>query len=1036
MKINNKFYRGFTLACLMIVCFCNVTMAQTKSISVKATVVDKQGNPLSGVSVFVANGNKTSSGVKGNFEIKLLNDGSITLEKKGYTSKTIEVSDLDGSIILEKSTFLASKEDEIKMGVTTKNRRDLVGAVSSINTKERLTFDNTQFVRNYINGLMLGVRGTSNIRGIGDAIFVIDGVLDRDPNILNMEEVDQIAVLKDANAVALYGSQARNGVIVINTKRGKINRKEVNVNVLTGFNTPISLPNYLGSAEYMELYNEALQNDNGVGGVPFTNDVINNTRSGVNPYLYPDVDLYSNQYIEPFTSFTNVITEFSGGNTKNQYYVNVGLNRSNDWVDLNENINPGTTRFNVRGNIDFKINDWISSSLDGIAVISTSKGSRADLLRAATTFKPNAYSPFLPVSLVDTSDPTVAGQLLTARRFNGMILGTSQEIKGDAPVAMAVAGGYRNTVFRSTQFNNSINFDLDKITKGLSAKTYLSFDFYDSYNLSISDQFKTYAPGWTGDKITNFGINNTDPANPFTDGSRIFGEDRKDLTENVSTNGFVSRLGFYTLVNYQKTIAENHSLNTTLLAYYNSETRNDVIQKDIDSHFGFQMSYDYKKKLFVDFSGAYINSIKLPEGNRGGLSPTVGVAYVLSEDSFLKENSFVNYLKLKASGGIIKSDVGIVADNSNDSPYFLYDSNYSNGNNFDWADGRINRRQNISQGANPNLGFEERIDLNIGFETFLMNSLWVEANYFNTQLDKQITFLQDKYPSFYNTFRPYDNFNKDLYTGFELGINFNKSFDDFSVSLGANLLYSQTEAIKRSETNEFDYQNRVGKELSTIFGLVDQGFYSVADFDVDGSGNYTLKSGLPVPNFGAVKPGDIKYMDKNNDAIIDNDDRVDIGQSTSPLNYGININLKYKSFNFFVLGTGQTGGLGNKLNGSFNNYYAVNGNVKYSEVVRGRWTPETAASATFPRLSTQTNQNNFRTSSFWLYDNSFFSINRAQLTYEFDKQFCDKFGIQDLSMNFTGTNLLEIAENRDIRQLRIGSDPLTRAFTLGLRVSF
>lgn len=1034
MKINNIF-RRFTLVCIMFLGMFNIVNAQTKGLSLKGKIVDEQGMPLKKAYVFSPKGDRATTSSDGVFEIKLLDDDevSITIEKRGYITKTIVVSDISGDIVVKKAPFLASKEDQIKMGVSTKNRLEVVGGVSTINAEDRLTYDNTQFVRNYINGLMLGVRGSSNVRGIGDAIFVIDGVIGRDPNILNMEEVDQIAVLKDANAVALYGSQARNGVIVINTKRGKVNRKEMNFNIISGFNTPISLPNYLGSAEYMELYNEALQNDNGVGGVPFSTDVINNTRNRVNPFKYPDVDFYSTQFVAPFTTFTNIITEFSGGNDKNQYYVNLGWNRNSAWVDLNEDINAGTNRFNVRGNIDFKVNDWITSSLDGIAVISSTRASRANLLSEATTIKPNAYSPFLPVNFVDTSDPTVAGQLQSARIFNGMLLGTSQEFKENAPVALAIAGGYRNTVFRSTQFNNTINFDLDKVAKGLSAKTYLSFDFYDSYNLSINNQFKAYAPEWSGNKIANFGVNNDDPLNPITDNSRIFGEDRKDLTETVTTNGFVQRFGFYGLVNYERVFAENHSLNTTLLAYYNSESRNNVIQNDVDAHVGFQVSYDYKKKIFADFSGAYVNSIKLPKGNRGGLSPTLGVAYILSEEPFLKDSKFVNYLKLKASGGVIKSDRGIDG-------YYLYDSNYSNGGNFNWGDGFSNQRQSISQGSNQNLTFEERIDLNLGVETYLMNSLWIEANVFRTELDKQVAFLQAQYPSYYNDnnddFRPLDNFNKDLYSGFELGVNYNKNFGDFSITAGANVLYSQTEALKRSEANEFAYLNRVGKELGTIFGLEDQGFYQEADFDVDGNGNYVLKAGLPVPSFGNVQPGDLKYKNQNNDNVIDNDDRVAIGNSRSPWTYAVNLNFQYKRFNFFVLGTGQSGASGNKLNNNFNDYYAVNGNVKYSEVVRGRWTPQTANTATFPRLSTQTNQNNFRTSSFWLYDNSYFTINRAQLTYEFDDNVVQKLGLKDFSMNLSGTNLLEISKNRDIRQLRIGSNPMTRAITLGLRMSF
>ena len=131
--------------------------------------------------------------------------------------------------------------------------------------------------------------------------------------------------------------------------------------------------------------------------------------------------------------------------------------------------------------------------------------------------------------------------------------------------------------------------------------------------------------------------------------------------------------------------------------------------------FQFQDLNSFKKKLFVDFSGAYAHSLKLPEGNRGGFSPTVGLGYILSEESFLKDSDFVNYLKLKASGGIISSDRGIGG-------YYLYEENYRDGASFGWADGLYsNRRQDITQGGNPNLGFEERIDLNVGFESYLMN---------------------------------------------------------------------------------------------------------------------------------------------------------------------------------------------------------------------------------------------------------------------------------------------------------------------------
>ena len=933
------------------------------------------------------------------------------VEKEGYLSELLDISDISDKITLKEVIFLQSAKDQIKLGIGTKNKRNMVGATSTITPKNHMTYDNTQWVRDYIEGLLFGVKGSSNIRGMGNALFVIDGVIGRDPNILNMEEVDQITVLKDANAVALYGSQAKNGVIVINTKRGLINRRVANVNVRYGLKTPISLPNYLGSADYMTLYNEARTND----GLELQYDptLIEEFKNSNNPYRYPDVDFYSEDYLRSMATTADITTEFSGGNDKTQYYVNMGWNYSQSLVNLNPDANAGSNRFNVRGNIDFRVNDFIKSSVDAVAILSSDKTSLSNLLNEGTTFKPNAYAPLLPVSMIDTlGNPALAAQVNAAGIFDGMLLGGSQQFKEDAPVADVIAGGYQNRIFRSTQFNNSVDFDLDMITEGLSAKTYLSFDFYDAYSLSISNKYRVYEPTWEGDKIVAL--------TPYGD------VDQKDLTENVSTNDYTTRLGFYGLINYQKDFSENHSIQSTLLGYVNSHKSNNSIQPNNNAHIGFQLSYDFKEKLFVDFSSAYVSSTKLPEGNRGDFAPTGGVAYILSEEDFIKNIDLINFLKIKATAGVIKSDLGI-------SNYYLYDETYSDGSWYNWADGIAqNRLKNISQGANNLLGFEERVDLNLGFESYLMNSVWLEFNYFKIDMDKQLVTLDNKYPSFYDAFKPYDNYNKDTYKGFELGLDYLKKFNDVTFKLGGNILYAQSEVTKRDEIYEFNYQYRVGNPVESIFGLVDQGFYAQNDFITDSQGNLTLKDELPVPAYGAVQPGDIKYLDKNNDGIIDNNDREKIGQWTNPWSYGINLKLQYKDLSLFVLGVGQFGGESNMSD----DYYWVDGNDKYSEVVLNRWTPETANTATYPRLSAGANNNNFRTSTFWMYDNSFFEVKRVQLTYEFTDKVCQKLKMQNLSVNVAGSNLLELSKNSDVRQLNIGGNPQYRYFTLGLRTSF
>jgi TonB-linked SusC/RagA family outer membrane protein len=1000
-----------TMGCVAIFCFANTSFAQKQGTEISATIVDEQGNPVEGAKIFDSFGRLTVSDANGKIEIRANNNTSIIIEKEGYGSEQISISDLSDKLILKDVIFLKSAKDQLKLGIVTKYKREMVGAASTIIPKEHVTYDNTQWVKDYIEGLLPGVEGSSNIRGLGNALFVIDGVVGRDPDILNMEEVDQITVLKDANAVALYGSQAKNGVIVINTKRGLVNRRVANINMRYGFKDPISLPKYIGSAEYMTLYNEARTNDN--LGLQFDAALIQEYKNNTNPYRYPDVDFYSEDYLRSQATTTDVTTEFLGGNDKTQYYVNMGWNYNQSLVSINPDANVGSNRFNIRGNIDFKVNDFIKSSVDAVAIFDNNRTSITNLLVEGTTFKPNSYAPLLPVSMLDTAgNPVLAAQLRAAGIYDGMLLGGSQQFKEDAPVGDVIAGGYRNSMFRSTQFNNSIDFDLDMIAEGLTAKTYLSFDFFDAYDLTINNRYRVYEPTWDEDLIVGL--------TPYGD------VDEKDLTESVSTNDYITRVGFYGLVNYKKDINEDHSIQSSLIGYVNSHKINNTIQPNHSAHLGLQVSYDFKSKLIIDFNSVYLNSTKLPEGNRGGLSPTGGLAYILSEEDFIKNLNFIDFLKVSATGGVIKSDLGI-------NGYYLYDETYSDGSWYNWADGASeNRLKNISQGANNLMTFEERTDLNIGFDTYLMNSIWLEFNYFKIDIDNQLVALNKKYPSYYDVFKPYDNFGKDTYNGFELGLDYLKTLNNLTFKLGGNIMYSQSEVVKRDEIFEYEYQSRVGKPVEGIYGLVDQGFYLPGDFDTDSEGDLVLKEGLPVPTYGVVQPGDIKYLDKNEDGYINENDRESIGQRTNPWSYGVNVRLKYKGLSLFVLGIGQFGGEANMND----DYYWVDGNDKYSEVVLDRWTPETANTATYPRLSAGTNNNNYLTSTFWMYDNSFFSIKRVQLTYEFSDKVCQKLKMKDLSVNVRGSNLLEVSKHSDIRQLNIGGNPQFRYFTVGLRTSF
>ncbi len=903
------------------------------------------------------------------------------------------------------STLILSNDSvKVDVGFSKKSKREAVAAIATVKPNDRLTFDDAESAVSQMD-ILLGVSAGNNIRNIGSAMYVIDGIPGRDINLLNANEIESITVLKDMNAVALYGSQARNGVVVVTTKRGVLNKNEIKVKVNHGIKSPISYPEYLGSAEYMSLYNEARIND----GLPFTYDstTIANTLSGSNPYKYPDVSFYNDNNLKPFTTQTAVSAEFSGGNKDLQYYVNLSYKNVGTLEKINPALNKGADWYKVRGNLDFPINKWIKSTVDIMASIGSQNAAKTSVLNDGTTFRPNLYAPYLPVSMMSDS---LENQLKSIVINGGYVLGGSGSYKTIMPFGQISRAGYNVNTFRTTQVANTLDFDLSKITNGLSAKTFVSLDYYDAYTVSIDNQYNFYEPTWRNDSIVKL--------------TPLGTVDLKDTKENISTKGFTMRTGFYGQLNYSKMINNEHSINAMLIASTNTSKYSGVKQTYVNSHAAFNLDYNYKSKYYANFTSTYTYSTKLADGNRGKMAPTVGLAYVISEENFMKNIKALDYLKLRTSWGQLNTDIDVPT-------YFMYQDVYDieTAGGFSWNDGAKSlKRTVIRNGRNLGLSYAQREDITAGFEASLFNSLVLELNYFRTDLSGFVSQNSVIYPSFYGDFAPFTNSERNRYQGFELGLNYIKKLGDLTLNLGGNLVYSVSKIIEADQlVPEYAYQDLIGQSLGRINGLEANGFYTKDDFNPNGS----LKTGLAIPSFGAVKPGDIKYVDTNNDKLIDTKDNHTIGNNAFPYSFSVNMLLKYKGFSLFVLGKGQTGAETTKSN----SYYWVNGNDKYSEIVRGRWTEATAATATYPRLTTGSGANNFRTSTFWLYDKSYFDIRRVQLTYEFSEKICKYIGMNDLSVNIAGSDLWTFAPNKDVLELNVGGNPQFRNVTLGLKFS-
>lgn len=901
-------------------------------------------------------------------------------------------------------------------------KKDIIGAISSVNVVDLTKKSYSTYSLDAIQSIVGGYNG--NIWGQSPLILV-DGV-PRSQWTLHSSQVESVSVLKDASAVALYGSKAAQGVVLITTKRGVEQPLSIDVRANTGFYVPKAYPTYLSAGEYMSLYNEACRND----GISqrYSQSTIYNTVSGSNPYRYPDLNFYSSDYLKKAYNKSDVIGEISGGNKQARYYSNFGMTYENGLINYGEKKEDNTLTFRLRSNVDMNLTDWLTASADAAVIIADGYSGNGNFWGQAATLRPNWITPLIPINMIDPNNSSLqtivsnSGHLIDGKYLFGGTSATQTNAFADM-----LAGGYLKGRNRTFQFNVGVGADLKSILQGLTFKTAFSIDYTDYYSEVWSEQYAVYEPTWSN-------INGHD----LITGLTKYNIDKPSTNEVIATTYYTQTMSFRAQFDYKRTFDRVHNVNGSLIGwgYQQQNSRsNDVneggSEASSDYHrvsnvnLGIQAGYNYMQKYYLDFTGAVVHSAMLPSENRTAFSPTFTIGWRLSEEDFFKDRvSFIDDLKLTASYGKLHQDIGI-------SDYYLYKSYYRYGAEgvwYQWRDAGQGGWQYVTaRGSNPHLDFITREDLRIGLNTSMLNGLVsLDANYFTQNTKGLLTQAQESlYPSYYSNFLTYINYNNDKRTGMDFSLNLNKKIGEVDVALGFTGMYLSTEATRRAEAYKDDYQNRTGRAIDSYWGYISEGFFQdQADID-----NHALQT------FGTVQPGDIKYKDVNNDGIIDSKDQVDLGHNgwaASPFTYGLNLTLKWRGFTFFAMGSGQSGAIGFKDN----SYYWVRGSSKYSDIVLGRWTEETKNTATYPRLTTTDNSNNFRNSTFWMYKANRFDLKRIQVTYDFPKSALGDSFVNGLSVYANADDLLIISKERKHMETNVGTPPQCRFFNIGFKASF
>ena len=901
----------------------------------------------------------------------------------------------------------------VEVAFRTMDKQDLLGGVSVIDVEEMTEKAYTTYSLNFVENMIGGVNG--NIWGMDEYLVVIDGMV-RDANNVLPTEVQQITVLKGPAAVVLYGSRAAKGVIQITTKRGKIGDPSIRVRANSGIHTPKSFPKYLGSAEYMTLYNEARVNDN--LDPSFSIEDIYRTASGDNPYRYPDLDMYSSDYLRKAYNRSEAIAEISGGNQRVKYYTTTGYYRENSLLKVGNSKDNYTSRMFVRGNLDVNVTDFLKVQADANVTFYDSYTARGDWWSNAATLRPNRVAPLIPLSYLEENDIPSWNTINTSNNLidRQYFLGGTQ-LNPTNPIADSYAAGDDKFVSRQFQFNTRFDLNLRSLLEGLHMRAKYGIDYASTYNQGYSNEYASFAPVWTNYAGSDMIASVTQ-----------YGTDRKSGNENISNSAYRYTYNMAAQFDYTRTFDSDHNVFAMFVANAWQRQQSGQYHRLTNVNLGLQASYNFQQKYYVDFSSALPYSAKLPEGNRLGFSPTITLGWRPVKEDFFGDSAFDD-LMLTASAGIVNQDMDITAD-GNEMGYFIYKSILQRGGWYSWADLGGEAATEFQRGENPNMTFVKRKEVNLGLRGSLWNQLLTfDVNYFAGKMDGDLARVNSLYPIYFtqvgyptSSIIPFVNYNVDDRSGFDFSLYLNKKVSEVDLTFGVNGMYSSSKAAKRDESYEFDYQTRIGQPLNALWGLQNLGFFN-DQADIDAS---------PEQQFGETRPGDLKYKDQNGDGIIDSNDEVFLGRWDTPFRLGLNFTAKWRQFTFFAMADGFYGGNGMKDN----SYYWVRSDNKYSEIVRNRWTEETKGTATYPRLTTTNGANNFRSSDFWMYDSDRLNLSQVQLTYDIPETALQGTFVKGISLYVSGYNLLTISKERKHFEMNVGSAPQTRFYNFGVRGTF
>lgn len=1000
----------------------SAAVQQQRGRTITGTVTDAaDGSPLIGVNIRVK-GTQTGviTDIDGHYSIDVKDSKAIlVLSYIGYKTREVPVEDL-GVINIRMQSEDEMLDEVVIVGSGTQKKVSVTGSIVSVKGSELKAPSSslTSSLAGRLPGLFVNtssgepgsqsnfyIRGISTFGGRTTPLILMDDVeiSASDLNNVPAETIESFTVLKDASATAIYGARGANGVMLITTKSGMENSKtKVGITVENTFHTPMNFPEFVDGATWMEMYNEAQLTRNPGSTVQYSDGLIENTRSGVNPYLYPDVN-WGDLIFRDMAMSQRANINVSGGGSRVTYYMSLNINHDTGLLNSpqiyswDNNIN--NLAYNFQNNIQVKLTSTTKVRLNMNAQIRKNRGpnySTSSLFQQTLYANPINFPAYYPAQEGDTH----------VRFGNAYRAGNTTYSNPYANMVSSFAESNVNTLNTTLRIDQDLSF----ITEGLSANALINFKNYSSssYNRSIQPYYyKAIESSY-------------DPANPNVYQFERIGTSG---TEYISQSG-ISKNGDNTLaLQFQLDWKRRFGLHNVaaMVQYMQREYRSGVLPNRNQGVSG-RVTYDFDQRYLAEFNFGYNGTERLARDDRFEFFPAVSLGWVLSNEPFFEPlTDVVTHLKVRGTYGIVGSD-----DMAYPSNYLYYDLvnldaiRMQFGDDWLWSP----YGPEVTQYAVDRVSWERAKKTDIGVDLVLFRDWNITFDWFKQKRDR-ILMQRAAWPKHfgYGSAVPYANVGAMDSWGYEISTNYSKRINkDWHIDIRANLTYSANKYVFKDEPNyPYEWSLETGRPSDVIIGYVAEGLFQ-SEEEIAQHATQQLGSTPMV--------GDIKYRDMNGDGIVDKNDRgVICNNGTTPdIQYGFGANVTYKNFDFGFFFNGsalRTINISSGIHPFGESEYNI-----FQFIAEDYWSEDNPnPNAKYPRLgllNTET-ANNTVASTYWLRNGSFLRLKQVEIGYSF------KYG----RVYVAGDNLAVFSPFKLWDpELSWNSYPLQRTFTAGLQLNF